>query len=150
VATAAEAAKTGDRRSTLEAMRDKLARDFDDAPPADWASEDIDDDPGWELGNLVEGVRSSSPPAGSFDAALKAVATRPTFAPRAPATHPQMATLRGTGGLDLEPPGGKARLDRIPKSGYARGHARYLLHLGGCLGSLRRQQSRGHARREAA
>jgi hypothetical protein len=83
----------------------------DDAPPADWASEDIDDDPGWELGNLVEGVRSSSPPAGSFDAALKAVATRPTFAPRAPATHPQMATLRGTGGLDLEPPGGPAGVD---------------------------------------
>jgi len=32
--SAAEAAKSGDRRSTLEAMRDKLARDFDDAPPA--------------------------------------------------------------------------------------------------------------------
>jgi hypothetical protein len=78
----------------------------DEAPPAEWASEDIDDDPGWELGNLVEGARTSSPPAGSFDAALKAVASRPTFAPRAPAVHPQMATLRGTGGLDLEPPGG--------------------------------------------
>lgn len=30
----AEAALTGDRRKTLEAMRDKLARDFDEAPPA--------------------------------------------------------------------------------------------------------------------
>lgn len=79
---------------------------IDDAPPAEWASESIDDDPGWELGNLVEGARTSSPPAGSFDAALKAVASRPTFAPRTPTAHPQMATLRGTGGLDLEPPGG--------------------------------------------
>jgi hypothetical protein len=83
----------------------------DDAPPAEWASEDIDDDPGWELGSLVEGARTSSPPAGSFDAALKAVATRPTFSPRAPAAHPQMASLRGTGGLDLEPPGGPTGVD---------------------------------------
>jgi hypothetical protein len=30
----AEAAATGDRRRTLEAMRDKLARDMDDAPAA--------------------------------------------------------------------------------------------------------------------
>ena len=30
----AETAATGDRRKTLEAMRDKLARDMDDAPPA--------------------------------------------------------------------------------------------------------------------
>jgi hypothetical protein len=30
----ADAAVTGDRRLTLEAMRDKLARDMDDAPPA--------------------------------------------------------------------------------------------------------------------
>lgn len=30
----AEAAATGDRRKTLEAMRDKLARDMDDAPAA--------------------------------------------------------------------------------------------------------------------
>jgi hypothetical protein len=29
-----EAAVTGDRRKTLEAMRDKLARDMDEAPPA--------------------------------------------------------------------------------------------------------------------
>lgn len=29
-----EAAQTGDRRATLEAIRDKLARDMDDAPPA--------------------------------------------------------------------------------------------------------------------
>ena len=29
-----EVALTGDRRRTLEAMRDKLARDMDDAPPA--------------------------------------------------------------------------------------------------------------------
>jgi hypothetical protein len=30
----AEAARTGDRRATLEAMRDTLAVAFDDAPPA--------------------------------------------------------------------------------------------------------------------
>jgi len=30
----AEVAATGDRRKTLEAMRDKLARDMDEAPPA--------------------------------------------------------------------------------------------------------------------
>jgi hypothetical protein len=30
----AEAAATGDRRKTLEAMRDKLARDMDEAPAA--------------------------------------------------------------------------------------------------------------------
>ncbi len=30
----ADVASTGDRRKTLEAMRDKLARDMDDAPPA--------------------------------------------------------------------------------------------------------------------
>jgi hypothetical protein len=32
--TIAAAASTGDRRAALEAMRDKLARDMDDAPPA--------------------------------------------------------------------------------------------------------------------
>lgn len=32
--SAADAAKSGDRRKTLEAMRDKLAEDFDAAPPA--------------------------------------------------------------------------------------------------------------------
>jgi len=32
--SAAAAAATGDRRKTLEAMRDKLAQDFDAAPPA--------------------------------------------------------------------------------------------------------------------
>jgi hypothetical protein len=47
----------------------------------------------------------SSPPApGSFDAALQAVAKRPTFAPKAPPLHPQAAALRGTGGLTFEPP----------------------------------------------
>jgi hypothetical protein len=34
MATIAEAAATGDRRATLEAMRAKLAQDMDDAPPA--------------------------------------------------------------------------------------------------------------------
>ncbi len=32
--TIAAAASSGDRRLALEAMRDKLARDMDDAPPA--------------------------------------------------------------------------------------------------------------------
>jgi hypothetical protein len=32
--TISEAAKTGDRLATLTAMRDKLAQDMDDAPPA--------------------------------------------------------------------------------------------------------------------
>ena len=32
--TIASAAATGDRRKTLEAMRDKLAKDMDKAPPA--------------------------------------------------------------------------------------------------------------------
>jgi hypothetical protein len=75
-----------------------------DALPAEWASEDIDDDPGWELGSLDASSSSSSPSPGSFDAALQAVAKRPTFAPKAPPLHPQAAALRGTGGLTLEPP----------------------------------------------
>jgi len=84
-----------------------------DAPPADWASVDIDDDPGWELGNLSS---SSSPPLapGSFDAALKAAAARPTFSPRPPPMHPQASTLRGTGGLTLEPPGGSTDEEQGP------------------------------------
>jgi hypothetical protein len=32
--TIADAARSGDRRAALVAMRDKLARDMDDAPPA--------------------------------------------------------------------------------------------------------------------
>jgi hypothetical protein len=75
-----------------------------DALPAEWASEDIDDDPGWELGSLGASSSASSPPPGSFDAALQAVAKRPTFAPKSPPLHPQAAALRGTGGLTFEPP----------------------------------------------
>ncbi len=75
-----------------------------DALPAEWASEDIDDDPGWELGSLGASASASSPPPGSFDAALQAVAKRPTFAPKSPPLHPQAAALRGTGGLTFEPP----------------------------------------------
>ena len=83
-----------------------------DAPPADWASVDIEDDPGWELGNLDATPVSLAPAApGSFDAALKAAATRPTFSPRPPPMHPQASTLRGTGGLTLEPPGGSSNSD---------------------------------------
>ncbi len=85
----------------------------DDTPPAHWASVDIDDDPGWELGNLDAAPATTSAPTtttttmpGSFDAALKAAAGRPAFSPRPPAMHPQANTLRGTGGLTLEPPGG--------------------------------------------
>ncbi|HEY1100527.1 MAG TPA: hypothetical protein VGF99_16420 [Myxococcota bacterium] len=89
----------------------------DGAVPADWASANIDDDPGWELGNLGQAAlstpptptttpTSSSPKPGSFDAALKAAASRPQFSPRPPPMHPQASALRGTGGLTLEPPGG--------------------------------------------
>jgi hypothetical protein len=80
-----------------------------EAPPAEWASEDIDDDPGWELGPVgaSSSAPSSPPQPGSFDAALQAAAKRPTFAPKAPPLHPQTAALRGTGGLTLEPPGGR-------------------------------------------
>jgi len=87
-----------------------------EAPPAEWASEDIDDDPGWELGPLTSppsddaaarsGAPSSPPAPGSFDAALQAVSKRPGFQPKSPAMHPQAAALRGTGGLTFEPPGG--------------------------------------------
>jgi hypothetical protein len=80
-----------------------------EAPPAEWASEDIDDDPGWELGPVgASSSATSSPPRpGSFDAALQAAAKRPTFSPKAPQVHPQTAALRGTGGLTFEPPGGR-------------------------------------------
>ena len=87
----------------------------DDAPPAEWASQDIDDDPGWELGPVQSPSSlpspsllpaSTSPPApGSFDAALQSVARRPSYTPRAPAPHPQHSALRGTGGLTFEAPG---------------------------------------------
>lgn len=73
-----------------------------DAPPADWASSDIDDDPGWELGNLA--TVPAAP--GSFDAALQQVAKRPTYSPKPPPPHPKTASLKGTGGLTLEPPPG--------------------------------------------
>jgi hypothetical protein len=81
-----------------------------EAPPAEWASEDIDDDPGWELGPIAGPTSDGEPPPpaapGSFDAALQAVSKRPTFQPKAPPPHPQAAALRGTGGLTFEPPGG--------------------------------------------
>jgi hypothetical protein len=79
-----------------------------EAPPAEWASEDIDDDPGWELGPVgaSSSTTSSPPQPGSFDAALQAAAKRPAYAPKAPLPHPQTAALRGTGGLTFEPPGG--------------------------------------------
>jgi hypothetical protein len=82
-----------------------------EAPPADWASADADDDPGWELGSLASGGASLPPSSASFDAALVAAAKRPSFAPRAPSAHPAMHTLRGTGGLTFEPPGGGAADD---------------------------------------
>jgi hypothetical protein len=80
-----------------------------DAPPADWASSDADDDPGWELGSMSNGPAA----AGSFDAALQAAAKRPAYTPRPPAAHPQTRSLsggtpspdlKGTGGLTLDPP----------------------------------------------
>jgi hypothetical protein len=82
-----------------------------DALPAEWASEDIDDDPGWELGSLSASSSASSPPPGSFDAALQAVAKRPTFAPKSPPLHPQATALRGTGGLTFEPPLARGEAD---------------------------------------
>ncbi len=85
-----------------------------DAPPAEWASEHIDDDPGWELGPLSSPPSpssSTSSSAGSFDKALEAVAKRPSYQPKAPPMHPQAAALRGTGGLTFEPPGGASEDD---------------------------------------
>ena len=104
--------------STLSSVDDDTVAP-DDAPPAEWASQDIDDDPGWELGpvqspsslpsslpSLSLLPASTSPPApGSFDAALQSVARRPSYTPRAPAPHPQHSALRGTGGLTFEAPG---------------------------------------------
>jgi hypothetical protein len=75
-----------------------------EAPPADWASADAEDDPGWELGSLARDGSDVS--TGSFDAALAAAAKRPTFSPRAPTAHPAVHALRGTGGLTFEPPNG--------------------------------------------
>lgn len=113
--------------SSLPSRRQSPVVTVDDGPvvlealPADWASQDIDDDPGWELGPVdasTSASSSSSPSsssssssssaatAGSFDAALQAAAKRPTFSPRPPPVHPQTAALRGTGGLTFEPPGG--------------------------------------------
>ena len=89
-----------------------------DAPPAEWASEHIDDDPGWELGPVQSlpplsssASASTLPPSlppvpGSFDAALQQAARRPAHGPRAPSLHPQASAMRGTGGLTFEPPGG--------------------------------------------
>ena len=99
--------------STLSSVDDDTVAP-DDAPPAEWASQDIDDDPGWELGPVQSPSSlpsllpaSTSPPApGSFDAALQSVARRPSYTPRAPAPHPQHSALRGTGGLTFEAPGG--------------------------------------------
>ena len=98
--------------STLSSVDDDTVAP-DDAPPAEWASQDIDDDPGWELGPVQSPSSlpsllpaSTSPPApGSFDAALQSVARRPSYTPRAPAPHPQHSALRGTGGLTFEAPG---------------------------------------------
>jgi hypothetical protein len=75
-----------------------------EAPPADWASADADDDPGWELGSLA--ADGEPPVPGSFDAALAVAARRPSFTPRSPSAHPSMHALRGTGGLTFEPPPG--------------------------------------------
>jgi hypothetical protein len=77
-----------------------------EAPPADWASADADDDPGWELGNLARSDGETARGGGAFDAALAAVAKRPAYTPRGPSAHPAMHTLRGTGGLTFEPPPG--------------------------------------------
>jgi hypothetical protein len=74
-----------------------------DAPPADWASDNVDDDPGWELGSLADPQKPAAP--GSFEAALQQQAKRPVFTPRPPPVHPQTASLKGTGGLTFEPPG---------------------------------------------
>ncbi len=92
-----------------------------DGPPADWASSDLDDDPGWELGNLASNSSSNSsssassnstnasgpPSPGSFDAVLQSAArasAKPQFVPKQPPPHPQAASLKGTGGLTFEPP----------------------------------------------
>jgi hypothetical protein len=78
-------------------------------PPPTWASSAPDDDPGWELSMLDTAPRA----AGSFDAALARVKSRPTFTPRAPAPHPQARGGKDPfGGLTFEPPpGGAADVD---------------------------------------
>jgi hypothetical protein len=91
------------RRGSPPAVVD-VAAGLAEAPPADWASDNIDDDPGWELGPIVD----EPAPQGSFDAALQSVAKRPSFHPSPPRPHPQAAALRGTGGLTFEPPPGGA------------------------------------------
>ena len=84
-----------------------------DAPPADWASSDANDDPGWELGPLS----TEAPTPGSFEAALQVAAQKAGTTPRPASAHPQALSmgqqtfsstpsLKGTGGLTLEPPGG--------------------------------------------
>jgi hypothetical protein len=107
-----------------------------DALPSSWASNAPDDDPGWELGDPVapEDATTPSSPMGaspgsslpkgsSFDAALAAQKSRPSFAPRPPTSHPQTASLKAKGaespgsshgspppdpfgGLTFEPPPG--------------------------------------------
>ncbi|MCC7071282.1 MAG: hypothetical protein IT383_08165 [Deltaproteobacteria bacterium] len=73
-------------------------------PPSTWASDEPDDDPGWELAGLP--ADAAAPAPGSFDAALARQSARPPFAPRAPRPHPQAAALAGNpfGGLTFEPP----------------------------------------------
>ena len=88
-----------------------------ESPPVEWGGTQTAEDPGWELSSLSS--LSSLPPGptpspGSFDAALKAAAQRPVFSPQPPPAHPQTRSLRGTGGLTFEPPGGEAGADEAP------------------------------------
>lgn len=98
--------------ATVVVDRDEAALPQLGSLPAGWASDAPDDDPGWELAGLPP-VSDAPPAPGSFDAALAAQKTRPTFAPRPPSTHPQTATLKSRGlggdpfgGLTFEPPPG--------------------------------------------
>ncbi len=110
----APTSSTTSMRAPISSVPSLASLRLDDGPPAHWASADIDDDPGWELGPLGDTVPATlsaatvRPAPGSFDAALKAAAAKPTFSPRPPPMHPQTSALRGTGGLTLEPPGGGA------------------------------------------
>jgi hypothetical protein len=96
--------------------------------PAAWASDDAEDEPGWELGSAGDDDPPRDPPAGkqgaaptaprgSFGAALlgKQRGALPAFTPRTPPSHPQAAHLQAGrlrsgadpfGGLTLEPPPG--------------------------------------------
>jgi hypothetical protein len=96
-----------------------------DGPPADWASSEASEDPGWELGDAADGDGvvaydgrhdddAPAEPKSAFDNVLSGMKERPTFKPRPPDAHPQTRQLKEEmlpegdpfGGLTFEPPEG--------------------------------------------